>query len=435
MKRRGRSGRSRLRTGVVAVAVLSGVGAVGAAAPANAAPQTPNFGPGIDGYQPYVGQSTCDPTAKAGVLEFRDLVLATYPNTGSSGISRDCNQGGASEHKEGRAWDWRVSAFTQRATANDLLNWLLATDRHGNAHALARRLGIMYIIWDARIWKAYQSGSGWQTYPCEGVTDCHQDHVHFSFGWPGANRQTSWWTGRQPAHGKETVGFYRPSDASYHLRNSNTAGPSDAAFVYGPANMIPVVGDWNGDGKATIGFYRPSDGSWHLRNTNTAGPSDAAFVYGPPNMVPIVGDWNNDGKTSIGFYRPSDASFHLRNANSAGPSDAAFVYGPPNMKPVTGDWNGDGKTTIGFYRPSDASWHLRDSNTAGPSDNAFVYGPANMTPVTGDWNADGKTSIGFYRPSDASWHLRNANNNGPSDAAFIYGPPNMKPITGDWNNA
>jgi hypothetical protein len=58
--------------------------------------------------------------------------------------------------------------------------------------------------------------------------------------------------------------------------------------------MAPIAGDWNGDGKSTVGFYRPSDGSFHLKDSHAGGASDAAFVYGPPNMKPIAGDWNNE---------------------------------------------------------------------------------------------------------------------------------------------
>ena len=59
---------------------------------------------------------------------------------------------------------------------------------------MARRLGIMYIIWNKQIWGAYAAGSGWRPYSCSGVTGCHQDHVHFSFAWNGAMKRTSWWT-------------------------------------------------------------------------------------------------------------------------------------------------------------------------------------------------------------------------------------------------
>ena len=156
-------------------------------------PAAPSFAAAIDAYASYVGQSTCDPTAKPGVTAFRNLVLATYPCTTSGGISRDCSVGGTSEHKEGRAWDWMVAYPHPAATA--LHTWLLATDSHGNPHAMIRRFGIMYMIWNKQIWKAYQPSKGWQTYT---GSNPHTDHTHFSFSWDGADRQTSFWTSGQP---------------------------------------------------------------------------------------------------------------------------------------------------------------------------------------------------------------------------------------------
>jgi peptidoglycan hydrolase-like protein with peptidoglycan-binding domain len=142
-------------------------------------------------------QSRCDPSAKPGVIKFRHLVLSTYPGTGSDGIVRACNIGGTSEHKEGRAWDWKVSAHSprQRAEAQALLRWLLAPDSEGHQAAMARRLGIMYIVWDRHMWRAYDAGAGWQPYT---RGEAHTDHVHFSFSRAGAAGRTSFWraTGR-----------------------------------------------------------------------------------------------------------------------------------------------------------------------------------------------------------------------------------------------
>ena len=151
----------------------------------------PAFGcAGIDGYASYQGQSTCDPTAKPGVVAFRNAVLAAHPGTWDSGIVRACHIGGASEHKEGRAWDWGV--LVGNPAADDVLNKLLATDSCGNPHALARRLGLMYVIWNKKIWRAYKASAGWQPYT---GSNPHTDHVHFSFGWSGALAQTSFFGG------------------------------------------------------------------------------------------------------------------------------------------------------------------------------------------------------------------------------------------------
>ena len=155
----------------------------------NVKPATPAFGAKIDVYASYVGQSKCDPKAKPGVTAFMNLVLATYPCTTSGGITRACSTGGTSEHKEGRAWDWMIKVG--HPAADNLLGWLLATDKHGNKHAMARRLGIMYMIWNKKMWRAYNPGLGWATYS---GSNPHTDHVHFSFSWDGANKKTSFWS-------------------------------------------------------------------------------------------------------------------------------------------------------------------------------------------------------------------------------------------------
>lgn len=177
-------------------------------APSDAAPRTRRYGPLIEDYAPYVGQSSCKPKDKPGVVAFRDLVLAAYPGTRAGSIGRACSAGGSSEHKEGRAWDWGVRAGVpeERKAAEDLLDWLLADDPRGNPHALARRLGIMYVIWRRRIWSTW--ARGWQVYCVKDEDGCrsptsgnlvspHTDHVHFSFSWPGARMRTSFWDVRR----------------------------------------------------------------------------------------------------------------------------------------------------------------------------------------------------------------------------------------------
>ncbi len=161
---------------------------------AAAAPAPPVAQPvALEVLQPYVGQSICDPVAKPGVRAFANLLLSTYPTTSSLGIVRDCGAGGQSEHKEGRAFDWGASYYnaSQRANVNDALTWLTATDRNGNTAAMARRVGLMYMIWNKQIWKAYDN-RGWQPYS---GPNPHTDHVHFSFGWNGAKKVTSFWDG------------------------------------------------------------------------------------------------------------------------------------------------------------------------------------------------------------------------------------------------
>ena len=143
-------------------------------------------------YQP---QTTCSPRAKPGVADFANRLLRAYPSTRSLGIVRACSAGGRSEHKEGRAFDWGVNAHTKagRATVAHVTRWLFAKDRYGNRFAMARRLGIQYLIWNHRIWGSYAAGAGWRRYT---GANPHTDHVHISFTWAGARGKTSFWSGK-----------------------------------------------------------------------------------------------------------------------------------------------------------------------------------------------------------------------------------------------
>ncbi len=159
-------------------------------------PDINSFGPKIDAVPTYQPQSTCDPTAKPGVKAFHDMILKIFPNTGDYGITRECSADGISEHKEGRAWDWKVNVNNPQdvATVNALFKWLFATDKYGHKNAMITRLGIMYIIWNKQIWGAYRASDGWRPY--SGASE-HTDHVHFSFYWSGANKQTTFWNPQQ----------------------------------------------------------------------------------------------------------------------------------------------------------------------------------------------------------------------------------------------
>jgi hypothetical protein len=168
--------------------------AAAAAAPPRAAPLPPS-GPGpLDDLAPYQPQTTCSPPAKPGVDGFRRIVQAAFPGTPSFGISRDCSVGGRSEHKEGRAWDWGVAATDPRgqAAASEALRWLFRAHPTGRRWAMARRLGVMYVIYNRRIWASYRAEEGWRPYA---GTNPHTDHIHFSFSWAGARKQTSYWDG------------------------------------------------------------------------------------------------------------------------------------------------------------------------------------------------------------------------------------------------
>src|SRR5215210_2394847 len=149
--------------GLVAFALsFAAVLAAGTASAAVAVPYAPAYHAGIDAYSSYEPENTCSVTAKPGVVAWRDLLIRTY-GTRWNNISRACSAS-SSGHEEGRALDYGslASNATQKAQADALLNWLLATDVHGNTHAMARRLGLQYIQYNNRMWRAYNPSAGWQ---------------------------------------------------------------------------------------------------------------------------------------------------------------------------------------------------------------------------------------------------------------------------------
>ena len=113
-----------------------------------------------------------------------------------------CEKWGPNEfsvHAEGRAIDWHLDARKpkERRAAMNLIDTLLATDRNGNEHALARRMGVQGIIFDCRSWWSGMDEMG-EYSACEGnkkpdPTTAHRDHVHIELNWDGARKRTSFW--------------------------------------------------------------------------------------------------------------------------------------------------------------------------------------------------------------------------------------------------
>jgi peptidoglycan hydrolase-like protein with peptidoglycan-binding domain len=193
-------GPASLATAATAATPSPAVGATGPVVPATPAALPTAMEP-LASYVPAV---SCDSTDKPGSTNLGTLLTATYPGT-TYAVSRACGSDAMSttEHYDGRAVDWFTNARTAdgKARGEALVSWLTATDARGNVAANARRLGVMYIIWNNRIWGAYRPADGWRPYsgcastPSPGSdTACHRNHVHLSLSWAGAMARTSWWT-------------------------------------------------------------------------------------------------------------------------------------------------------------------------------------------------------------------------------------------------
>ncbi|MFI9450805.1 FG-GAP repeat domain-containing protein [Amycolatopsis sp. NPDC052450] len=374
------------------------------APPASAALPTPAFGPAIDGYAKYVGQTTCDPDPKPGVEGFRDILTAEYGRGG--GISRDCGADGQSEHKEGRALDAWFDAgnSTQKAQATEVLNWLFATDQHGNTHARARRLGIMYIIWNHQIWRAYEPSKGWQNYTGDNP---HTDHIHFSFSWAGARKQTTWWSSTPRSLSAESVngdkyddllavtpsGTMRmyPGTATGAFGGSSEVGPGWSSY-----NRIGT-GDTNADGFADI-FATKADGTlhyWHNSGRGTFEKLPNSGVGWDTLEWFAVLDVNGDNRADVVgrdggrlYWYPGKGGGALSQRVFIGEGWATF----PEFAGGDADGDGDGDlwatNAAGelYFWEGNGNGTFSASRKVGSGWNGF--GPFNVMDVNGDAKAD-----------------------------------------------
>jgi hypothetical protein len=156
--------------------------------------------------QDYDPATHCATTTRPGMVA---LVAWLGRNArGASWGTYRCEKWGpheASLHAENRAVDWHLDVRNpaDRVAGRKLIQLLLAPDRLGTPHALARRMGVEEIIWDCSYW-----GAGMEDFkpysPCFGQdgerrkhvdpTTGHLDHLHIGLSKAGAAKRTSFWT-------------------------------------------------------------------------------------------------------------------------------------------------------------------------------------------------------------------------------------------------
>ncbi|KRF01443.1 hypothetical protein ASG88_08200 [Nocardioides sp. Soil777] len=154
----------------------------------------------VESYAPYQPQRTCARKDKPGTVALGRWLVARGGVYG--GTLRSCGSGGQSEHKDGRAFDWMLDAKDpdDSAVADAFLVEAFADDELGDTDALARRMGIMYVIWNDRMYAAWDGfepkkylSSGCRTRRTCSVTLRHRDHMHISLSRAGAMGRTSWY--------------------------------------------------------------------------------------------------------------------------------------------------------------------------------------------------------------------------------------------------
>jgi len=155
----------------------------------------------VEDYASYDPQTTCTKKPRPGTVALGDWLVATYGGGGGA-VNRPCSGSGASEHKDGRAVDWTLNASNpaDKDLAKAFLAAAFATDAEGNPHALARRMGIIYVIWNDHFYPAYDqfAKEPYVSSGCRSKKKCsktlrHRDHMHISLSKAGAKGLTSFY--------------------------------------------------------------------------------------------------------------------------------------------------------------------------------------------------------------------------------------------------
>jgi len=165
-------------------------------------------------------------------------------------------KGSASLHSAGRAIDWHPSSVKAGWA---LVHLLLASDKDGNAAALARRMGVQGLIWQCQSWfGSWDAKMGHYSY-CYGKngkrkkgldpTQAHMNHVHIELNLNGAAEKTTFWN--------KKISYSAPAPAP-QVPVQPPIQPQQPQQPQGQQQHP----SWNANGQTGGNQYDQSGGSW-----------------------------------------------------------------------------------------------------------------------------------------------------------------------------
>ncbi len=236
-----------------------------------------------------------------------------------------------------------------------------------------------------------------------------------------------------PREGGDKIALYLAAREQWILPSEDST--QARRFLFGPSgeNLVPLMGDWDGDGWDSPGLYCQTTGTFYLRNECVDGSADHVFSFGPPGLLPVTGDWDSDGRDGVGIFDKRTGYWALTNRLEPGKADTEFQFGAPGtpMLPIAGDWTGRGRDLVGLYEPTFSSWFLSKALSSDSVDH-FDFGPSRGLPVVGDWDGDGTDKVGVFIPEQGQAFLARSNKAASPCWRVLIDPLGARPVPGRW---
>jgi RHS repeat-associated protein len=133
----------------------------------------------------------------------------------------------------------------------------------------------------------------------------------------------------------------------------------DSPAGSGGQGWLPLAGDWDGKGTTTVGLYNPVTGTFYLKDSNSAGPADLTFNYGPGGLgwTPLVGCWICPDGEPLRASAGSGATPALVNADTTGLTTTAME---PIVQAAIARWAAAGASSTTLAQMANAQIVMGD---------------------------------------------------------------------------
>ena len=237
---------------------------------------------------------------------------------------------------------------------------------------------------------------------------------------------------------------------SLYVESTNLAGTLSAPSNTLTVTIVSVASDYNGDSYSDPALYSrdttTNQGLWLVQATTPAGGGtppaiwfSSGTAFGPANVIPFQGDFDGDGKADLAYYEPSNATWYMDDSTGG---LSSFVLGTSNSSvPVVGYFDANAPEEAAVYTVVNGQgvWTI----ASGITPRTVTFGLAGDIPEPGDYTGVGYDELAVYRPSTGQFLVQVPGPNGTTTTDTIsipgigVGTPDLSslvPVPGAYDN-